>query len=59
MSPMFKIEGKKLRQVKTMQFSAEKKLQKLIEDNLLSVLKLTLFLLSSQQAKGMVDVLIP
>lgn len=40
MSPMFKIEGKKLRHVKTMQFSAEKKLQKLIEDNLLSVFKI-------------------
>lgn len=40
MSPIFKIEGKKLRQVKTIRFSAEKELQKLIEDNLLSVFKI-------------------
>lgn len=40
MSPMFRIEGKKLRQAKIIQFSAEKELQKLIEDNLLSVFKI-------------------
>lgn len=37
MSPMIKIEGKELRQAKTIQFSAEKELQKLVEDNLPSV----------------------
>ena len=40
MSPMFKIEGKELRQARTIQFSAEKELQKLIEDNLFPVFKI-------------------
>lgn len=50
MSPIFRIEGKKLRQAKIIQFSVEKELQKLIEDNLLSVFEINF--ISSEFSTG-------